>query len=97
MAAYLVSEKVLVLFYKKCQFFASSFTTVIFFLEWLRKHCMKVFHYCAEVLKGVSVFESCSNEDLLKMLKDDGEGAVYNDFGRTGTLLVDEDFADTFV
>lgn len=51
---------------------------------------MKVFHYCAEVLKEQPLFESCRDEDILK--KNDDEGAVYNDFENSGCLLEESDF-----
>lgn len=38
---------------------------------------MQVFHYCAEQLHGVNLFETCSDRDLLKSNQ---EGAVYSSF-----------------
>ena len=46
------------------------------FLAWLRKHCMVVFHYVANQLKDVPLFESTIE------VEDDefGKGSSYNDF-----------------
>jgi len=44
------------------------------FIAWLRRNCMTVFHYCAEMLKNVQLFESCTNSELLRT---NVEGEVY--------------------
>lgn len=52
---------------------------------------MQVFHYCAERLKGVALFESCPNSALRK--KANRDGALYNDFdGDPASLMKDSDF-----
>ena len=52
---------------------------------------MKVFHYCAEVLKDTPLFEACNTRELLA---NDREGAIYNDFDSTpGHLIKDSDFS----
>ena len=50
---------------------------------------MAVFHYCAERLKDVPLFESCSDESLGKL---NDEGALYNDFDGNVSLLDMADF-----
>lgn len=53
---------------------------------------MQVFHYCAEILKGTPLFETCSDDHILKPNKAT-EGAIYNDFdGNNNSLVDDEDF-----
>ena len=46
------------------------------FLVWLRIHCMEVFHYLADVLKNVPIFESNT------MQPEQRTGAIYNDFDK---------------
>ena len=53
---------------------------------------MEIFHYCAEILKGTSLFETCRNEELLRRRQ---TGALYNDFdGISNTLIKDSDFIE---
>lgn len=52
---------------------------------------MKVFHYCASVLTGTPLFETCSDKDLKS--GDASNGAIYNDFDNDPTsLLLRDDF-----
>ncbi|XP_066925566.1 uncharacterized protein [Clytia hemisphaerica] len=62
--------------------------------DWLRNHCMEVFHYCSEVLKTTPLFDSCSNQDVFKLKRDEERmGAAYNDYdGLAESLLADSDF-----
>ena len=55
---------------------------------------MEVFHYCAEVLKTKPLFESCSNEELFRLKRNEERtGAAYNDYdGLADTLLADSNF-----
>ncbi|XP_066932599.1 uncharacterized protein [Clytia hemisphaerica] len=61
---------------------------------WLRNNCMEVFHYCAEVLKEMPLFESCTNEELFRLKREElRTGAVFNDYdGLVDQLLADSDF-----
>ena len=60
----------------------------------MRRHCMKIFHYCAEVLKDIPIFETCSDTEALKPQRFT-EGAIYNDWdGMSADLIMDEEFED---
>ena len=50
---------------------------------------MKIFHYCAEILKFTPLFESCKNSDLTKQ-SDNSEGAIFNDFDNEPGSLIDD-------
>ena len=53
---------------------------------------MDVFHYCAEYLKGTPLFETCSDDHILRP-RADTEGAIYNDFdGNNAKLVENGDF-----
>lgn len=45
------------------------------FSEWLRKNCMEVFHYVANVLQDVDMFDSRPI-----ITEEENTGAIYNDF-----------------
>ena len=53
---------------------------------------MQVFHYCAARLKGVQLFETCTDRDLLRSLNAN-EGAIFNEFDSTRDLLIDAELA----
>lgn len=74
--------------------FNSKMHFPLFFLAWLRNNCMEVFHYCAEVLKEMPLFESCTNEELFRLKREElRTGAVFNDYdGLVDQLLADSDF-----
>ena len=55
---------------------------------------MQVFHYCAEILKHTSLFESCDDSHVLLKATIE-EGAIYNDFdGMSERLMRDSDFEE---
>ena len=62
-------------------FFFFTLTAALFlknitcFLAWLRRHCMKVFHYLAERLKDTPLFDTCSDQ-LVTGGKDCNEGRI---------------------
>jgi len=51
---------------------------------------MQVFHYCADVLKEMPLFESCKDVELFRSAHCSGEGSVYNDFDHDPILLLNE-------
>ena len=55
---------------------------------------MEVFHYCSEVLKTRPLFESCSNEELFRLKRNEERtGPTYNDYdGLADNLLAVSDF-----
>lgn len=57
-------------------------------------HCMEVFHYCAEVLKDVPLFESIP-DSVVNKVKQFNSGAIYNDVsGCNESLMRESDFED---
>ena len=67
-----------------------------FLLAWLRNHCMEIFHYCSEVLKGTPLFQSCSDAEAFALKRTESrEGAVYNDYdGIAEDLMHESDFEE---
>lgn len=55
---------------------------------------MKVFHYCAEVLREVPLFESCNDELLYREANVTQEGSVYNDFDNDRMYLLSDNDDD---
>lgn len=56
---------------------------------------MEVFHYCAERLKNVQLFSTCSDEAILNQAQRNQEGSVYNDFDFNPSSIVElENFSD---
>ena len=53
-----------------------------FVLGWLRKHCMDVFHYVADILKDVDLFDSDHRANMTN------EGSIYNDYDRCPLALL---------
>ena len=53
----------------------------------MRRNCMSIFHYCAELLRNVPLFETCSNRELLEQSQNQ-DGAIYNDFDGCSQSLV---------
>ena len=66
-----------------------------FVTAWLRKNCMTVFHYCANLLKEEPLFSD--DEDSEGDNADEDEGAKYNDYNNTKShALLDIDQISSF-
>ena len=71
-------------------FFSVKLLKPIKISEWLRLHCMEVFHYVANELRDTPLFENSPDEESID------EGAIYNDFDSTPMALLDSNENESF-
>jgi len=63
---------------------------------WLRRNCMKVFHYLAVQLKDTPMFECTSATPILENEEEENMGAVYNDFDNNPMDLLEMEGSFSF-
>ena len=70
-----------------------QFLFVLLFVAWLRRNCMEVFHYVADVLKDTPLFdtESSASATAPDITATQAGGSIYNDFDHSPLDLLHRD------